>query len=104
MVAGFFLEDHPADEQFQLRVGCTPLHLGVQVVVPDGKQAGADLAVGGEADPAAVSAERMGDGRDDSDFAHAVVESVAAGGLGALVRNLDQGAVCLLYTSDAADE
>ena len=90
VVALFFLLDHAANEFRQFFVGSAAAHLGVQVVVPDGKQAGADLAVGGDADAAAVSAEGMGDRRDDADLADAVVEAVAARGLAAGMRNFDQ--------------
>ena len=93
VVAFFFFLDHAADEFGQLFVACSAAHLGVEIVVPYRKQAGADLAVAGDADAAAMSAERMRDGGDDSDFADAIVEAVAAGGLRARVRNLDQRAV-----------
>ena len=69
------------------------LHLRVQIVIPDGEQAGANFAVAGDADAAAMSAEGMRDRRDDADFADAVFEAVAAGGFRARVRNFDQRAV-----------
>ena len=59
-------------------------------MVPDRKQAGADFSVTGDANAAAVSAERMRDGRDNSDLPDTVVEAVAARGFRARVRNLDQ--------------
>ena len=40
-----------------------------QVELVGGEQAGAELAVGGEAHPVAVAAERLGDRRDDADLA-----------------------------------
>ena len=80
VVALFFFLHHAADELGQLFVGSAAPHLGVQVVVPHGEQAGADFAVAGDADAAAVSAEGMRDRSDDSDFADAVVEAIAAGG------------------------
>src|SRR5580698_8074103 len=80
VVAFFFFLDYAADELFQLFVAGAALHLGVEVVVPYREQAGADFAVAGDADAAAVSAEGMRDGSDDADFADAVVEAVAARG------------------------
>ena len=44
------------------------------------EETGANLAVGSETDPAASSAECLGDGRDDADFAYAVGKGVATCG------------------------
>src|SRR5579863_2943109 len=93
VVAFFFFLDYAADEIFQLFVAGAATHLGVEVVVPHREKAGADFAVAGDADAAAVSAEGMGDGSDDADFADAVAEAVAAGGFGAGVRDFDQRTV-----------
>src|SRR5579864_5772322 len=62
----------------------------MQVVVPDGKEASANLAVAGDADAAAMPAEGMRDRCDDSDFADAVIEAITAGGLRMGVRNFDE--------------
>ena len=62
-------------------------------MVPDREQAGADFAVAGDADAAAVSTERMRDRGDDADFADAVVEAVAARGFRTRMRDFDQRAV-----------
>ena len=86
----FFFLDHAANEFRQLFVRGAAAHLAVQIVVPDGKQAGANFAVGGDANAAAVSAERMRHRRDDSDFSDAVVEAIAARGFAAGVRNFHQ--------------
>src|ERR1700731_5125826 len=80
VVALFLVEDDFANEGFQFGVGGAAAHLGVQVVIPDGEEAGSNFAVGGDADAAAVSAEGVRDGRDDADFAQAVFEAVAPGG------------------------
>src|SRR5580704_2942925 len=79
-----------ANEFFQLRVACAAEHLGVQVVIPDGKQASADFPVGGDANAAAMSAEGMRDWRDDADFTNAIVEAVAARGFRTRMGDLDQ--------------
>ena len=89
VVAFFFLLDDSADEVFQLFVCGSSLHLRVQVVVPDREQAGANFAVAGDADAAAMSAKGMRDRRDDADFADAVVEAVAARGFRTRVRDFD---------------
>src|SRR5258707_5620886 len=86
VMAFFFFLDHATDEIFQLLVGGAAAHLGVEVVVPHREQAGADLAVAGDADAAAVSAERMRDGSDDADFANSLRETVSAGGRSTRVR------------------
>src|SRR5258708_34371817 len=93
VVAFLFFLDDAADELFQLFGARAAAHLGVEVVVPHREQAGADFAVAGDADAATVAAEGMRDGRDDADFADAVVETVAARGFGARVRDFNQRAV-----------
>ncbi len=93
VVAFLFFLDHAADEIFQLFVARAAAHLGVEVVVPHGEQAGADFSVAGDADAAAVSAEGMRDRGDDADFTDAVVEAVTAGGLRARVRDFNQRTV-----------
>src|ERR1700722_15071709 len=80
VVAFFFFLHDAADETFQFFVAGAAAHLGVEIMVPHREQAGADFAVAGDADTAAVSAERMRDGRDDADFADAVVEGGAGAG------------------------
>src|SRR6516164_9871841 len=57
---------------------------------PHGEQAGANLAVGGDTDTAAMSAERMRHWSDYADLALSVFEDVAARGLAALMFNLAQ--------------
>ena len=54
-----------------------------QVVVLEGEQAAAELAVGGEADAVALLAERAGDARDHADLAAPVEVAEPLGGLGA---------------------
>src|SRR5579863_2306642 len=92
VVTLFFLGDDALNEFFQFVIAGPALHLGVQVVVPYGKETGADFAVAGDADAAAMSAEGMRHWRDDSDFADAVFETVAARRFRTRVRNLDQRA------------
>src|SRR5205814_8217637 len=91
-MAGLFLLDYGFDKRSQLLVGSAALHLAGEVVIKEGKEAGADLSIGGQAHAAAVSAERMRHGRDDADLAHAIVELIPPGGLAVGMRNLDQRA------------
>src|SRR5258708_35144444 len=87
----FFLLAHNAlNEAGKLVIRCAAPHQGMEIVVPDGKQAGANLAVGGDANPAAMPAERMRNRRDDSNFPNAVVEAVTPRGLAAGPRDLNQ--------------
>ena len=59
-----------------------------QVELVGGEQAGAELAVGGEAHPVAVAAERLGDRRDHADRAAAVEVAPAVGRRRAAGRHL----------------
>src|SRR5579862_3504 len=90
MMAFFFLLDHATNEFPQFVVGSPAAHLAVEVMVPNRKQAGADFAVGCNANAAAMSAERMRHRRDDSNFPNAVFETVAPRGLAAGVWNFNQ--------------
>src|SRR5206468_3283045 len=53
----------------QLRVGRSVPQARSQVVFDDAEEAGADLAVGREADTVAVAAKRLAHGRNDADLA-----------------------------------
>ena len=88
----FFLRHDAANEFCQLFVAGAAPHLRVQVVIPDRKQAGADLAVAGDADAAAMSAERMRHRSDDADLADAIFEAIAPRRLRTRMRDLDQRA------------
>src|SRR5882757_9158772 len=90
VVAGFLLADDGVDVGDQFSVGIAGAHASGEVVVEDGEEAGTDLAVGGEANPAAMPAEGMRDGGDDADLADAIVEAEAARGFAALMFDLDQ--------------
>src|ERR1700732_5274663 len=50
----------------------------MQIVVPNRKQASANLAIGSDTNAAAVSTEGMRDRRDDAGFSNAIVEAIAA--------------------------
>ena len=66
-------------------------HVAVEVVVGLRKEAGADFAVGGEADTAACAAEGLRYRGNDADFALAVGKAVTASGLACFERGqLDQ--------------
>ena len=85
VMAGFFLFYGTDDEFLQILVGGAAAHFTKQVVLDIRKEAGADLAVGGEADAAAGSAKGLGDGCDDTDFTFAfcarpIGKTISAGG------------------------
>src|ERR1700704_5520955 len=60
-------------------------------MVKQGKKTGTDLAIRGEPHARAVSAERMRDGRDDANFAFAVVEGITPCSLAGFIRQLAHG-------------
>src|SRR3984957_17916665 len=93
VVPRFFLHHYAADELGQLFVARAAPHLSVKIVIPYGKQARANLAVAGDADAAAMSAEGMGRWRDDPDLADAVIKTKTPRRLRARVRNFDQRAI-----------
>ena len=96
VVAGLFALDDGANPLGEIVVGGAAVHETGEIVVGLGEEAGADFAVRGEADAAAVAAEGSGDGRDDADFAEAVVEGEAAGGFAEVVGGkLDEGRTAL---------
>src|ERR1035441_9873298 len=78
MVALFFLLHDALNELRQVFVAGTTPHLRVQIVIPHREQAGADLPVAGDADSAAMSAERMRHRRDDADLADSIFKAVAS--------------------------
>ena len=90
VVAGFFFLDNFVDEVAQIVVARAAAHFTVEIVVPDGKKAGANFSVGGQADAAAGSAERLRDGRNDTDFSNAVFETVAARSFGVFMLDFNQ--------------
>src|SRR5436309_13607564 len=59
-------------------------------MVPNRKQAGANLSVGGSTNAAAVSEKRMRHRRDNPDFANAVIKPIAPGGFAARLGNFNQ--------------
>ncbi len=86
----FFFLHHALNEFREFFVARAAPHLGVQVVVPDGEQAGANFSVAGNADTAAMSAERMRHRRDDANLADAIFKAVAPRRFRARVRDLHQ--------------
>src|SRR5690348_15108634 len=64
------------------------MHAASQIVIEEGEQAGANLAVRGQAYTRTMSAERVRDGRDDADLAQAVVKGVAPRGFAGRVGQL----------------
>src|ERR1035437_5173814 len=90
VVTLFLVLDGVKDELDHLLVATSPRHQTSQVVFADREQAGADLAIRGDANAAAVAAKRMRNRRDNADLADAVLEEIAAGGLAAHMSNLAQ--------------
>ena len=54
------------------------------------EKAGAEFAVGGDANARAVAAERLRDRGDEADFAAAIGEAIFAGGFAAFVGDGDE--------------
>jgi hypothetical protein len=90
VVPFFFLFNRIVDELRQFFVPGAATHQFVQIVIRDGKQAGANLAIGSNANATAVSAEGMRNWRNDPDLAGTVIKPVAASGRAALMGNLHQ--------------
>ena len=82
--------DRVADDPLQLGVVGAGPQRRAQVGLVEGEEAGAQLAVGGQAQPVAVGAERFGDGVDEADLAAPVGEGEDAGGRVRLARQLAQ--------------
>ena len=91
VVALFFILDRLHDELDQLSVRRSAAHQFVEVVVPYREQAGAQLAIGRDADAAAMAAEWMRHRGDDSDFSNIIGETVTARGLALLVFDFEPG-------------
>src|SRR6476659_943291 len=90
VMAGFLAFHNAADELNQRFVARAAPHQFGEVVIPDGEEAGADLAVGSDAHAAAVAAERMGNRSNDADLTDAVGEAVAERGFAGGTENLNQ--------------
>ena len=84
-MAFFFFVDGGADIGGDFLVGGAVAEQRFQIVIFGAEKAGAELAVGGDADARAVAAERLRDGSDQADFAAAVGEAIFAGGFAALM-------------------
>src|SRR5215469_15246177 len=84
------------DIRTQVSIGSAAQHFSVKIVVTLGKETRADLAVGCEADAAAVSAEGPRNGRDDAYFANAIVECKSPRCLaGGVLRKFHERTVCV---------
>src|SRR5664280_3651195 len=90
VVALLLVLDGVKDELDHLLVATSPRHQTIQVVFADREQAGADLAIRGDANAAAMSAEGVRHRRNDADLADAVLEDIAAGGLAVRVADFAQ--------------
>src|SRR5271165_5797920 len=90
MVTLFFSRHYAADKFSQVIVRSPATHQLMQIVVPDREQASANLSVGSDSNPAAVSAEWMRHWRNDADFSNSIVEAIPPRRFAAPVRNLNQ--------------
>ncbi len=86
VMAGLFLLDGADDVLAEFGVCGAGFHAGVEIVLGLREEAGADFAVGGEADPAAGAAEGVGDGSYDAEFGWVVGEGVATGCFAGVLR------------------
>ena len=85
VVAGFLGVNDAEEVLAEVVVGGAEAELSDEVVFTEREEAGADFAVGGEADAGAGAAEGLCDWGDDADFAGGVGESVAACGFAGVV-------------------
>src|SRR6202795_286613 len=90
VVPFFFLLHHLHNELRELLVRRAAPHQLVQVVIPHRKQTRTELAIRGDANSAAMSAEWMRHRRNDSKLAHAIGKAISPRRFAALVRNLLQ--------------
>src|SRR5436305_13909679 len=67
VVARLFFANHIADEAGEVVVARAAAHEFVQIVIPDGEEAGANLAVRSNTNAAAMSAEGVRNGCNDAD-------------------------------------
>src|SRR5919197_6501952 len=80
-----------ADDVFQLVVAGAGAQRALQIGLVQAEEASAQAAVGGQADPVAVAAERLRDRVDEADLAAAVGEAVdARGGVPAATERLER--------------
>src|SRR5580700_3981004 len=87
-VALLFFHHHRANIDTQIVIRSAFSQQRSQVVIVLAEKAGAQLAVRGQPNARAVSAERLSDRSNQTDFARSAVgETVLARGLAALVRN-----------------
>src|ERR1700682_817094 len=88
VMAGFLLPDHRVNVFRQGGIVRALVHAACEVMVEEGKQAGAYLAVRGETHARTVPAEGMRHRRNDSNLAEAIVKRVAPRGLAGRVGKL----------------
>src|ERR671937_1269829 len=91
-----------ADVPRELLLGSTRAKRFLQVPLAPREETGPKLAVGGEADPVAGRAERLGDRIDEADLAGAVGEAEAARGRRRRRRQLDERPALLDQGPDLA--
>jgi len=92
VMAGFLALHSLENVVAQFRVIGAASHAPVQVVFDLREKAGADFAVGREADAAARAAEGLGHRGDDANFAHAIRKGVTTCGFAGFARSeVDEG-------------
>src|SRR5690348_17186774 len=90
VVTRFFPCHNAANKFRQVVVRSATPHEFVQIMVPDRKQAGANLAIRSDPNAAAMSAERVRHRSNDPDFPDAIVEAITPRRLATLMRNFDE--------------
>src|SRR5260221_8163804 len=88
-MAFFLFASHGTNVGSQILVAGIFSQQTAQIVIILAEKAGTELAIGGQPDARTVSAERLRDRSDESDFAgSAVSETIFTGGFACFVRNM----------------
>src|SRR5271170_5979458 len=85
MVARLLGLDRLLNEGCEIFIRSAASQHAIEIMIEVREEAGADFAVGGEADTAAGSAEGLRYGGDDANLSHPVIEGIAAGGFARVV-------------------
>ena len=85
MVARLLGFDRLLNEGREILIRTAARQHGIEIMIEVGEEAGADFAIGGEADAAAGSAKGLRYGRDDANFSYAIIEGIAARGFTGVV-------------------
>ena len=103
VVTLFLVLDGVENEVDHLFVTRAPRHQASQVVLADREQAGTNLAIGGDANAAAMPAKRMRNRSDNADLAYAVFKDIATGGLAVRLADFAQRMFLLDRRAESGD-